>query len=146
MGRSLTIVVAHGAFHQRHHYGDFAQACRRVSLSRVIVPLLTSASASPPPEAFHRDVDYLRNAIERETFINGCDVLLVTHSYGSIPACEALAGVTKFDSQTGKVRGIVFVSGLIADVGQSLVTCQMGGRAPWVRTEVRSFVMIFAVV
>ncbi|GIZ48928.1 hypothetical protein CKM354_001197100 [Cercospora kikuchii] len=131
-----SIVVAHGAFHTSWHYQTFAEAVRKhTKIDRVLIPQQSSSGPSPPENCFDADVKLLHNTIATE-LLEGRDVLLVCHSYGAIPGCEALADLPLAQSgKTGKLLGIVFVSAFVTEAGQSLVTSKMGGRASWVKID-----------
>ncbi|KAF2211234.1 hypothetical protein CERZMDRAFT_98548 [Cercospora zeae-maydis SCOH1-5] len=131
-----SIVVAHGAFHTSWHYQIFVQAVQKhTKIDRVLVPQQTSSGPSPPDDCFDIDVKLLHSTISTE-LREGRDVLLVCHSYGAIPGCEALADLPLCKpGETGKVLGVVFVSAFVTEAGQSLITAKMGGRASWVKVD-----------
>lgn len=139
---STTIILSHGAFNTPWHYNLYTHALQKDSF-RTLCPQQSSSGPSPPPNSFESDIELLNETVRTE-LIAGRDVLLVCHSYGGIPGCEALAdldlpekGVDGDGQRIGKVLGIVFVSAFVAEAGQSLVTSKMAGRASWVRVEVR---------
>lgn len=138
-----TLIIAHGAFQTQYHYQAFLSAVHNETgtvFDRALVPQQSSSGPSPPSDSFDRDVKLLHKTVRGE-LLDGRDVLLVCHSYGGIPGCEALADLPEkpVDStpRLGKVLGIVFVSAFVAEAGQSLVTSKMGGRAEWVKIDVR---------
>lgn len=103
-----------------------------------MVPQLPSASATPPLDPLEADVQVLRTSITRE-METGNDVLVLAHSYGGIPVAEALKGVIQSPSQGGhgKVLGIVFVSSMVVDEGESMVMARAGqDSSHWIRIEV----------
>ncbi|KAF2160612.1 hypothetical protein M409DRAFT_59865 [Zasmidium cellare ATCC 36951] len=136
-----TLIISHGAFQTQYHYQPFITALQHHTptiFHRVLVPQQSSSGHSPPPNSFESDVELLHETVRNE-LLDGRDVLLVCHSYGGIPGCEALADLPEkaLDGRIrlGRVLGIVFVSAFVAEAGQSLVTSKMGGRAEWVKTE-----------
>ncbi|KAK4497638.1 hypothetical protein PRZ48_010291 [Zasmidium cellare] len=136
-----TLIIAHGAFQTQYHYQPFIHAIHNqqpTTFDRVLVPQQSSSGPSPPPNPFEADVELLHETVRNE-LLEGRDVLLVCHSYGGIPGCEALADLPEKplskDGRLGRVLGIVFVSSFVAEAGQSLVTSKMGGRAEWVKTD-----------
>ncbi|USW56210.1 Putative alpha/beta hydrolase-1 [Septoria linicola] len=133
---STSIVLAHGAFHTSWHYQLFTDSIRKhTNIDRVVVPQQTSCGSTPPQDSFHTDVQLLHASVASE-LSQGRDVLLVCHSYGAIPGCEALADLPQQQPGiTGRVLGIVFVSAFVAEAGQNLVSSKMAGRASWVRVE-----------
>lgn len=146
---NTSIVVSHGAFHTTWHYQLFCDAVQKyTTIDRVIVPQQSSSSLTPPANSFETDCKLIYDTIADE-LRDGRDVLLVCHSYGGIPGCEALADLSSSTlrekselgstttTSTGRVLGIVFVTAFVAEAGQSLVTSKLAGRASWVRMDVR---------
>lgn len=126
-GGNTSIVLSYGAFHTPYHYNLYLEALQKTTkFDRVIVPQQTAASTAPPSDCFDIDVASINTAITTE-LKSGRDVLLVVHSYGSIPACEALANIPKSPSENegkpvGRILGIVFVAAYVLELGQSLMT------------------------
>lgn len=138
-----SLIISHGAFQTKYHYQAFLSAIHDSPhniFDRALVPQQSSSGPSPPPDSFERDVKLLHEAVRNE-LLDGRDVILVCHSYGGIPGCEAAADLPETapegNERIGKFLGIVFVSAFVAEAGQSLVTSKMGGRAEWVKTDVR---------
>lgn len=137
---NVTAVIAHGAFQTQWHYQPFLDAIKQnTDIDRIVVPQQSSSGASPPEDSFAQDVKLLHDTVASE-LQSGRDVLLICHSYGGIPGCEALANLHNPDGSSagkaGKVLGVIFVSAFVAEAGQSLVTSKTAGRASWVRIEV----------
>ena len=136
---STTILLSHGAFNTPWHYNLYTTALQEHDF-RTLCPQQSSSGPSPPPNSFDSDIELLNETVRSE-LLAGRDILLVCHSYGGIPGCEALADLPEKalkGKRLGRVLGIVFVSAFVAEEGQSLVTSKMAGRASWVRVEVSS--------
>lgn len=134
-----TLILSHGAFSTQFHYQPFLNAVQKnTCFSRTLFVQQSSSNANPPPNSFEADIELLHETIRRE-LTAGRDVLLVCHSYGGIPGCEALADLpekaVEGKGKLGRVLGIVFVSAFIADAGQSLVTAQNVPAADWVKID-----------
>lgn len=134
MDRECSIVIAHGSFSQAPLFDTFTSALKDVGFHRVIVPQLPSAGFSPPENPFERDVTTLQNATAKQ--LETHDVLLVAHSYGGLPGCEAIAEFPSTSPLAGRIRGIVLVAAVLADVGMSSLTCGNGEVIDWYRDEV----------
>lgn len=132
----ISVVVAHGAYLRAAQYNDFSKELAILGMEAV-VPQLPSSSTSPPSDAFAADVEVLRSSLCMQLSA-GRDVILLTHSYGGLPGCEALKDLPEpCAPHVGKVLGIVFVSAFVAEEGQSLATAKESGQpADWVRLEV----------
>ncbi|KAK5119214.1 hypothetical protein LTR85_007828 [Meristemomyces frigidus] len=127
-----SVVVAHGAFHKASQFDEFGKHLAELGL-KPVVPQLPSSSATPPSDAFEADVEVLRAALVTELSA-GHDVILLAHSYGGIPGCEALEGLPEpCTPNVGRVLGIIFVSAFVAEEGQNLITAKKGGPAEWVK-------------
>lgn len=137
---STSVVLCHGAFQTSYHYQLYVDAIRaKTRINRIVVPEQLSSGPAPPTKSFERDVTNINTAIAEE-LRSGRDVLLVAHSYGGIPGCEALAGLPSSPADNdgkpvGKVLGIVFVTAFVAERGQSLIS-SYHKRADWVRIDV----------
>ncbi|KJY01335.1 hypothetical protein TI39_contig296g00011 [Zymoseptoria brevis] len=134
-----TLIIAHGAFQSQLHYQTYIDAIRSTTIiDHILIPAQTAAGPDPPADCFVRDVYTLRTAILDE-LSSGHNVLLMAHSYGGIPCCEALVDLTseiraisRDGTPPGRILGIVFVSAFVVDQDQSLVNCHDFGRAAWV--------------
>lgn len=139
-GVTTSVVVSHGAFQTQYHYQRYVDAIRETTqIDRIVVPEQLCAGPDPPLECFDQDVANIKAAITTE-LRSGRDVLLVAHSYGGIPGCEALAGLppsstSKEGKPVGRILGIVFVTAFVVERGQSLIS-SYHKRADWVRIEV----------
>ncbi|SMQ51564.1 unnamed protein product [Zymoseptoria tritici ST99CH_3D7] len=137
-----TLIIAHGAFQSQLHYQTYIDAIRSsTTIDHVLIPAQTAAGPDPPADCFVRDVFTLRTAILDE-LSSGHNVLLMAHSYGGIPCCEALVDLTseiraisRDGTPSGRILGIVFVSAFVVDQGQNLINCHDFGRAAWVGSD-----------
>ena len=124
-------VFVPGAWHSPDAFGPVIKQLRTAGYKSVGVTL-PSVGTEPPPKAFEPDVEAIQTAISR-VIEGGDDVILVMHSYGSIPACEA----TKGFSGEGKIRRLVFCSSFVLPEGGSLLHTGLGGKPlPWLMIDV----------
>jgi len=83
---------------------------------------LPSVGASPPVLSFHADVAAIRIALIHLILGEQKDVVLVMHSYGAVPACEAVRGFTveerTREGKRGGVVGLVFLGGWVLERGE----------------------------
>jgi pimeloyl-ACP methyl ester carboxylesterase len=139
--QETTLIISHGAFQSQPHYQTYLDAVLQdTSITNVLIPHQTAAGPDPPADCFARDVATIRSAIVEELSA-GRDVLLLAHSYGGIPCCEALVDLPSITTSVtpGRILGIIFVSAFVVEAGQSLVSSHPFGRAAWVGIEVSSF-------
>ncbi|PXX71122.1 pimeloyl-ACP methyl ester carboxylesterase [Nocardia tenerifensis] len=106
MGSETTVVLVHGAFADAASWGPVTERLLAAG-HRVVAPPVFNRSLS-------EDAAYIRSFVEQ---IEG-PVLLAGHSYGG--AVITVAGVAD------NVVGLVFVSGYVLEVGESLGQLQGG--------------------
>ncbi|KAG8964985.1 hypothetical protein FRC05_003512 [Tulasnella sp. 425] len=101
-----TIIFVPGAWHEPHIFEPVSTILQSVGYKTVLVSL-PSVGASPPLDDFQPDVAAIRAAIVSSADA-GSEAVLFAHSYGSVPASEAVKGLTKSDIQSqGKSGGVV---------------------------------------
>src|SRR5436309_6897804 len=116
MRSAPTLGLVHGSWH-----GPWVW--RRVveELADLDVRTVTLPSVGPDSSALgdlHTDAEAVRAAV---SVVDG-PVVVCAHSYGGVPATEAVAGVSN-------VVGLVYLSGFQLDIGESLMSA-VGGSAP----------------
>lgn len=100
-----TIVFVPGAWHEPHVYDPVSNILQSQGYKTVAVSL-PSVGASPPLGDFQPDVAAIRNSI-LSCVDAGSEVVVFAHSYGGVPASEAIKGLTKSDlQQQGKPGGV----------------------------------------
>jgi pimeloyl-ACP methyl ester carboxylesterase len=130
-----SIVVVPGAYHQPLHYASFMELLLKNGFVDVVASRLASAALDPPEEAFADDVRLLRTEITQRLDA-GQNLVILAHSYGGVVTTEALVGMP---GALERVKGIIFLSALVPETGESVATCVPGGLADWVKIEVRKF-------
>lgn len=131
-GKCLALFVP-GAWHGPESYGRVPAILRSNSVPTECVSL-PSTGAKPPLESFDADVEAIRKVLV-PIVEEGCKVVAVAHSYGSLPLNEALEGMTyderKAAGKTGGVVAYVFISAFITPPGSSLMDMIGGKDLPW---------------
>ena len=102
----------------------------------VFAPALPSAGTSPALSNFDKDVEVVQHAL-KSIIETGKDVILVMHSYGAVPGCEALkcfdnnekTGRQSEAFSKGRMLKLVFLSGMVLPVGGSTWALQKGNEA-----------------
>ena len=88
-----------------------------------IVSRNISEQDKPSAATLEDDISCIRVILTRLAN-GGKDVLLVAHGYGAFPANEACRSLSKLDrmaqGRTGGVIGLLYITGFIPSVGQSL--------------------------
>ena len=115
----------------------------------VLTPVLPSSGHRPALPTFDEDVAAIRCAI-KSLIDTGKRVVLVMHSYGAVPGCEALKGLgvgcetTTGTDGTGKpiVVKLVFIAAMTIPMGTSTYHPKNAGLAvPGFEHEVRSILI-----
>ena len=95
------------------------------------------------------DVAAVRKVIE-ELSDDGKEIIIVAHSYGAIPACEAVEGLEhqgrlKLGMSGGVVR-MLFIAAWLLQEGESApsVIARNKMEAPWVKFDVSCFLTFYA--
>jgi alpha-beta hydrolase superfamily lysophospholipase len=100
---------------------------------------LPSVGANPPLPDFEKDVEAISKAVTK-VINSGKDVILVVHSYGGIPACQAIGAImddNEGENGKGKLRRMVWITSFIPQENQSLYTI-VGHTPSWWKIEVCS--------
>ncbi|OAG42667.1 hypothetical protein AYO21_02950 [Fonsecaea monophora] len=144
-----TIILVHGAWHSPEHFRPLEQALNSPppppppSSSpsggyKTISPWLPSMHYTrlglPPPSNIADDIAAIRQAIVSElTSHPTTNVVVLSHSYGTVPATAALEGLDMATrARVGHDNGVtahLIISGLLAPAGTSLLDWG-GGQVP----------------
>ena len=117
-----TLVLVPGAFHGAWLWDEVLP---HLPASTVALDLPTVTPGQAPSSGMAEDAEAIRTAIDA---IEG-PVTLVAHSYGGIPATEAL-------DETSGVAAVVYVAAFLVPVGASLLDASGGERpAAWADTD-----------
>ncbi|KAL9620363.1 MAG: hypothetical protein Q9160_005063 [Pyrenula sp. 1 TL-2023] len=112
-----TIVLIPGAWHSSIHFSKITTLLRQLSYPVTCVSL-ASVGASPPLTAtFDPDISAIRSIVEPLVLSSHKSVVIVTHSYGGVPANFALSGLLKQDREkAGHREGGVIAIAMIASM------------------------------
>lgn len=125
-----TIVFVTGAWHGPHLYAPLTSGLEAAGYT-VRAPALPSVGGEQSD--FSEDVAAIREAITASTD-SGIDVVVLMHSYGGVPAGEAVKGLTRLDqsdrSKGSVVRMIYLCAFALAEKG-SLNAALNNEPLPW---------------
>lgn len=132
--KATTIIFVPGAGHSPECYRRVSNILEKEAGYKTDFVHLPSVGLSKRLPDFSADVatirEHARQAVEKGEY-----ALMVTHSYGGIPASEALEGLDVGSRQaTGKKGGIthiVFCSAFVLPEGQSVMSKISGIDPPW---------------
>ena len=119
-----TLILVPGAWHKSTSFSKIISLLRALpnpyNCVPVDLPSVGPMAGSLSTKSWRPDVNVVRNAIANE-MRDESSVLLITHSYGSIPAQEAVRDFAK----TGLVRQLV-LTGFLLDEGESILSFNKG--------------------
>lgn len=137
MPSSTTILFVPGAWHEASVFNDVGEILQRSGYRTCFVDL-PSVGANPPLEDFSDDVAKIRHAVQTEAE-KGQRVVLVAHSYGGVPASEAVKGLDVASREKNGLRGGVshmfFCCSFLIPEGTSLFDASGGSDLPWVDVD-----------
>ncbi|KAF7524878.1 hypothetical protein PCG10_005461 [Penicillium crustosum] len=133
MTESTTILFVPGAWHSPDCYDPVVQRLEAINYKTDKVHL-PSVGPAEHHLSFDADVAQIRTQIERAADA-GQEVVVVVHSYGGLPANEAIKGLDiKTRQQNGLVGGVThlfFCTSFIIKEGDSLIGAFGGNDLPW---------------
>lgn len=128
-----TVIFVPGAWHGPQAFSAVADTLQSQGFATDFVTL-ASVGAPTPLADFEPDVALIRAAVEKACDA-GQDIMLLMHSYGSIPACSAIEGLEKTTrSATGKAGGVshlIFCCAFVLPKDVSLFMAMGGKPLPW---------------
>jgi pimeloyl-ACP methyl ester carboxylesterase len=133
MSPRWTVVLVPGAWHSPKPFEDVGNILK-ASKYKVKYVTLASVGANPPLENFNADVEAIQSVLQSEVG-KGQKIVLVVHSYGGLPGCEAVKGfdlaTRKQEGKIGGVGHIFFCASFVIDVHKSLIGAFGGNDLPW---------------
>jgi Alpha/beta hydrolase family len=135
MASKPEFVLVPGAWHSPEAFKPTSDILEKAGFTFHGVPL-KSFGASPPLRSFDPDVEVIRDAVNR-VLSSGKDIVIIYHSYGSVPGSEALLEYVKgLESGTkkegwGKIQRLVFCCAFVLPEGGSLMAALQFKDLPW---------------
>ncbi|KAF7193763.1 putative hydrolase R7 [Pseudocercospora fuligena] len=132
-----TIIFVPGAWHRPQVFLPTTKLLEDAGYNIVLIDL---PSVGPPKHLPNMDADVqeIRKNIEKAAEA-GQNVVVVGHSYGSIPSSEAIKGLDlKTRQAAGKPGGVThlfFCAAFIIPEGQTLISAFGGNDLPWFRVS-----------
>ncbi|KAL6242010.1 hypothetical protein RBB50_010921 [Rhinocladiella similis] len=129
-----TVLLVHGAWHSPAHFEHLTTALEGHGFKTLTVALPSvhyDTQARPPPAELAADVEAIASVAQTELDSNPqTDIVLLGHSYGSLPASCAIQSLDKPSrGRSGRANGITAlfaISGLLLPSGSS--PWEMAGR------------------
>ena len=125
-----TILLIPGGWHPASSYSSIAS--RLSSLCYPIV-ILQNPSLNSSSRGLADDVSCVRSALQTLIDAEGKDVIVISHSYGGLPAIVGMTGYGKCNQsgsrEKGGVVGTLFMAASIVPAGISQINAK--GRKEW---------------
>ena len=121
------IVIVPGAWHDPSCFDAVSRRLRAEGYEVAGVNLASNNSASKPLPNFEADVDIIRATV-KAAITKGKDVMLVMHSYGSIPSGDAIKGFTKQDTRGAGVVHLFYCTAFVLPENVSVHDVLPGGK------------------
>lgn len=133
-----TILLIPGAWQQGSAFEPVANILRAQGYQAETITLPSAggpASTTAYDDAEHIQKTYLNNLVAQ-----GKEVILVMHSYGSIPGTESVKGLARKDlaarGKKGGVVSLIYQSALLVPAGASVESFLPGGLDAYMTTDV----------
>lgn len=132
MAEKPTILFVPGAWHKASCYTPIIQSLHTLGFPTATAEL---ASVGPVPglTTWDQDILNIRTVVQSLTTA-GKNVILIAHSYGSLPAGEAIKGLLASDENkpgTGGVIHFIYISAFVLPPSTSLMDALGGKDLPW---------------
>ena len=130
-----TYILVPGAWHPPSAFAPLTAYLESHGYPVVGIPLRT-VNAPTPLTSFDEDVAAIRAAVST----HGPNAIVLTHSYGGVPAMAAASGNSvaqrRREGLEGGVLGVVLVAAFVTRQGQSLLEATGGRQPPWYEEDV----------
>ena len=137
-----TIVLVPGAWYSPQHYAPLLHEFSKAGYTVVSQQLPSVNPAVPTSASVANDTMFIRHQLLIPLLEGGKEVLLITHSYGSVPGAAAAAGLSRQQRQAqgseGGLLGLVVIAGLLIGQGETLFNLFGGRFQPWHLVNVRA--------
>jgi surfactin synthase thioesterase subunit len=119
MSQKPYIVLVPGSFAPAKLYTIFVEKLKAAGYTNVESLDLPSVGRreGKPAATMAEDAEHI-NSVAKKLIDAGNDVLLVSHSYGGVPATESLRGLNKKEKGKNGVIGLLYVTSIVPEVGQ----------------------------
>ena len=135
-----TFVLIPGAWHSPSHYDLLTKRLDSAGYPSFSRRLPSVDSPNPNEVSTTTDADFIRDTLLRPLLDSGKDVILVMHSYGSIPGTAAAVGLSRAERRSaglgGGIVGLIFIAAFIAKEGDSPKSIGGGKHASWATSDV----------
>ncbi len=133
-----TVIFVPGAWHGPDAFGNVRKQLESHDYPTVGISL-PSVGAEPPLKSWDKDVDTIQIAV-KDVADKGGDVVLVMHSYGALPSCEAAKGFVKMQREKKGMKGgivrLVYLCSVVLPERAVLMGLTNNEPAPWLEIDV----------
>lgn len=120
------VLLVHGAWHRPLHYRLLINRLREQGFTVLAPPLATSGCDDSIAEKTQRDDVHRIHEVLLPYLDSGRQAIVVAHSYGGVPATEAVEGHTVAErtarGEKGGITAVIYISAILAmQTGESVI-------------------------
>lgn len=134
-----TIAVVPGAWIPEHFYSPYIHTLEQAGFETRYAEYPSLEPQDPLTADCTTDAKAVRSVLEPLVETEGKDVVLVMHSYGSMPGCAAAKGLSKTErlraGKLGGILGMILFSAFLVPEGLSCAGIQGGMLPPWIMLD-----------
>ena len=123
--RTLFAIIP-GAWHPSEIYDPLVSQIQKAGYNAVVIPYPSTNSSSPTTATCAEDAEAVHRQFISLVEDEGKSLVVMSHSYGGIPAAGAAYGLSvRARAQEGKgggILGLVYISAFVVSEGTSLLT------------------------
>ncbi|EEQ28755.1 hypothetical protein McanMca71_001172 [Microsporum canis] len=131
-----TIAVVPGAWIPQHFYSPYMHTLEQAGFETRYAGYPSLEPKDPLTADCATDAEAVRTILQPLVETEGKDVVLVMHSYGSMPGCAAAKGLSKTErrmaGKLGGILGMILFSAFLVPEGLSCAGAQGGALPPWI--------------
>ncbi|EGD98236.1 Alpha/beta-hydrolase [Trichophyton interdigitale] len=134
-----TIAVVPGAWIPEQFYSPYIHTLEKAGFETRYAEYPSLEPQNPLTADCATDAKAVRSILEPLVETEGKDVVLVMHSYGSMPGCAAAKGLSKTErlrsGKLGGILGMILFSAFLVPEGLSCAGIQGGMLPPWIMLD-----------
>lgn len=131
-----TVAVVPGAWIPQHFYSPYMHTLEQAGFETRYAGYPSLEPKDPLTADCATDAEAVRTILQPLVETEGKDVVLVMHSYGSMPGCAAAKGLSKTErrmaGKLGGILGMILFSAFLVPEGLSCAGAQGGALPPWI--------------
>ncbi|GAB7359468.1 hypothetical protein MBLNU230_g6115t1 [Neophaeotheca triangularis] len=120
-----TIVLVHGSWHRPAHFEPLATYLQTYNYKTLPLSLPSTQDPNSPPKTLADDTATIRAALEEELSSSPNNIVILCHSYGGVPAINAITGLDpatrRSQNHPNAVTAIAAIAAMLPLSGETFV-------------------------